>query len=88
MGESMVIRILDREKVILNLHGLGFPPRELAQFDGLIHKPYGMLLVTGPTGSGKTTTLYGALDIINSPEKKIITIIRWNTAWRGSPRCR
>ena len=53
MGESMVIRILDREKVILNLHGLGFPARELAQFDQLIHKPYGMILVTGPTGSGK-----------------------------------
>ena len=63
MGESMVIRILDREKVILDLNGLGFPPRELKQFDGLIHKPYGMLLVTGPTGSGKTTTLYGALEI-------------------------
>ena len=74
LGESMVIRILDREKVILDLNRLGFPPRELQQFDGLIHKPYGMLLVTGPTGSGKTTTLYGALEIINSPDKKIITI--------------
>ncbi len=74
LGESMVIRILDREKVILDLNRLGFPPRELKQFDGLIHKPYGMLLVTGPTGSGKTTTLYGALEIINSPDKKIITI--------------
>ncbi|MFI5331006.1 MAG: type II secretion system ATPase GspE [Desulfobaccales bacterium] len=74
LGESMVIRILDREKVILDLNRLGFPPRELQQFDELIHKPYGMLLVTGPTGSGKTTTLYGALEIINSPDKKIITI--------------
>ena len=74
LGESMVIRILDREKVILDLSRLGFPARELKQFDELIHKPYGMLLVTGPTGSGKTTTLYGALEIINSPEKKIITI--------------
>jgi general secretion pathway protein E len=74
MGESMVIRILDREKVILDLHGLGFPPRELQLFDQLIHKPYGMVLVTGPTGSGKTTTLYAALERINSPEKKIITI--------------
>jgi general secretion pathway protein E len=70
----MVIRILDREKVILDLNRLGFPPRQLKQFNELIHKPYGMLLVTGPTGSGKTTTLYGALEIINSPEKKIITI--------------
>jgi general secretion pathway protein E len=74
MGESMVIRILDREKVILNLHGLGFPARELEQFDELIHKPYGMILVTGPTGSGKTTTLYAALERINSSGKKIITI--------------
>jgi len=74
LGESMVIRILDREKVILDLHRLGFPPRELKQFDELIHKPHGMLLVTGPTGSGKTTTLYAALERINSPEKKIITI--------------
>jgi general secretion pathway protein E len=74
LGESMVIRILDREKVILDLHRLGFPPRELKQFDELIHKPYGMLLVTGPTGSGKTTTLYAALERINSPDKKIITI--------------
>jgi general secretion pathway protein E len=74
MGESMVIRILDREKVVLDLGKLGFPPRELVQFDGLIHKPYGMILVTGPTGSGKTTTLYAALERINSVEKKIITI--------------
>jgi general secretion pathway protein E len=74
LGESMVIRILDREKVILDLNRLGFPARELKQFNELIHKPYGMLLVTGPTGSGKTTTLYGALEIINSPDKKIITI--------------
>jgi general secretion pathway protein E len=74
LGESMVIRILDREKVILDLHRLGFPPRELEQFDGMIHKPHGMILVTGPTGSGKTTTLYAALERINSPEKKIITI--------------
>ena len=74
MGESMVIRILDREKVILDLRGLGFPPEELTAFDRLIHKPYGMILVTGPTGSGKTTTLYAALEAINSAEKKIITI--------------
>jgi general secretion pathway protein E len=74
MGESMVIRILDREKVIFDLHGLGFPPLELQQFEELIQKPYGMILVTGPTGSGKTTTLYAALETINSPEKKIITI--------------
>ncbi len=74
LGESMVIRILDREKVVFDLQGLGFPDRELQQFIGLIHKPYGMTLVTGPTGSGKTTTQYAALELINSPEKKIITI--------------
>jgi len=74
LGESMVIRILDREKVILDLGLLGFPQKELKQFDDLIHKPYGMILVTGPTGSGKTTTLYAALERINSPDKKIITI--------------
>lgn len=74
LGESMVIRILDREKVILNLDRLGFPSRELQQFDELIHKPHGMVLVTGPTGSGKTTTLYAAIEVINSPGRKIITI--------------
>ena len=73
-GESMVIRILDREHVILDLSLLGFPDRILKQFDRLIQKPYGMILVTGPTGSGKTTSLYAALERINSPEKKIITI--------------
>jgi general secretion pathway protein E len=74
LGESMVIRILDREKVILDLNLLGFPPQGFQAFDNLIHKPHGMILVTGPTGSGKTTTLYAALERINAPEKKIITV--------------
>lgn len=74
LGESMVLRILDRQQVVLDLDRLGFPGRELKQFDALIRKPYGMILVTGPTGSGKTTTLYAALERINAPEKKIITI--------------
>jgi len=73
-GESVVLRILDRSSIVVNLGSLGFPEDTLAQFDRLITKPYGMILVTGPTGSGKTTTLYGALDKINSPDKKIITI--------------
>jgi general secretion pathway protein E len=73
-GESVVLRILDRASIVVNLESLGFPDDTLAQFDTLIHRPYGMILVTGPTGSGKTTTLYGALDKINSPDKKIITI--------------
>jgi general secretion pathway protein E len=74
MGESMVIRILDQEQVILDLSHLGFPEPVLEKFDHLIQKPYGLILVTGPTGSGKTTTLYAALKRINSPEKKIITV--------------
>lgn len=73
-GESVVLRILDRESVILNLEKLGFPDYDLTKFRDLINRPYGIILVTGPTGSGKTTTLYAALDEINSPEKKIITV--------------
>jgi general secretion pathway protein E len=73
-GESVVLRILDRSSIVVNLESLGFPEDTLGQFEKLINKPYGMVLVTGPTGSGKTTTLYGALDKINSPDKKIITI--------------
>ena len=73
-GESVVLRILDRESVILDLEQLGFPGYDLTKFRDLIHRPYGIILVTGPTGSGKTTTLYAALSEINSPEKKIITV--------------
>jgi general secretion pathway protein E len=73
-GESVVLRILDRSSIVVTLESLGFPEDTLVQFEHLITKPYGMILVTGPTGSGKTTTLYGALDKINSPDKKIITI--------------
>lgn len=73
-GESIVMRILDRGGVVLELEKLGFPSKELKQFENLISKPYGMLLVTGPTGSGKTTTLYTALHKINSSDIKIITI--------------
>jgi type II secretory ATPase GspE/PulE/Tfp pilus assembly ATPase PilB-like protein len=73
-GESIVIRILDRTNLNVDLEKMGFPKKELAQFQKLIKKPYGKLLVTGPTGSGKTTTLYGALQNINTSDKKIITI--------------
>jgi general secretion pathway protein E len=73
-GESVVLRILVRSSIVLDLEQLGFPADTLAEFEKLIVRPYGMLLVTGPTGSGKTTTLYGALEKINSPDKKIITI--------------
>jgi general secretion pathway protein E len=73
-GESIVMRLLDRSSIFLSLEKLGFAPETGAAFERLIVRPHGMLLVTGPTGSGKTTTLYAALDKINSPEKKIITI--------------
>jgi general secretion pathway protein E len=73
-GESVVMRILDRGNIVVNLDNLGFPERELAQYQTLIRKPYGKILVTGPTGSGKTTTLYGSLEKINTPDKKIVTI--------------
>jgi general secretion pathway protein E len=73
-GESVVLRILDRSSIVVNLESLGFPEDTLKEFEAVIQRPYGMILVTGPTGSGKTTTLYGALDKINSPDKKIITI--------------
>ncbi len=73
-GESVVMRILDRGNIVVNLDSLGFPEKQLAQYQKLIHKPYGKILVTGPTGSGKTTTLYGSLEKINTPDKKIVTI--------------
>jgi general secretion pathway protein E len=73
-GESVVMRILDRGNLVLDLSQMGFPEKELRQMEELIQKPYGKLLVTGPTGSGKTTTLYAALNKINTPDKKIITI--------------
>ncbi len=73
-GESVVMRLLDRASVLLSLYDLGFPKEMQERFEALIRKPHGMILVTGPTGSGKTTTLYAALREINSVEKKIITI--------------
>ncbi|MGA1795775.1 MAG: type II secretion system ATPase GspE [bacterium] len=73
-GESVVMRVLDRGSILLSLEDLGFPREKLKEFEHLIHKPHGIILVTGPTGSGKTTTLYAALEKINSPEKKIITV--------------
>lgn len=73
-GESVVMRILDSESITFDLDYLGFPKEKLKIFEDLISRPYGIILVTGPTGSGKTTTLYSALSKINSPEKKIITV--------------
>jgi general secretion pathway protein E len=73
-GESVVIRLLERSQIFTDLGSLGFPADILEAFSAMIAKPHGMILVTGPTGSGKTTTLYGALEKINDPGKKIITI--------------
>lgn len=73
-GESIVMRILDRGSALIVLEHLGFPEKTLGKYKDLITTPYGMLLVTGPTGSGKTTTLYASLSDINSDDKKIITV--------------
>ncbi len=73
-GESLVMRILDRETLILDLERLGFPEDIYEKYTDLVKQPYGMVLVTGPTGSGKTSTLYTTLAKINSSENKIITL--------------
>ena len=73
-GESVVMRILDKSKAIIKLSELGMLEDNLAKFSRLTRTPYGMILVTGPTGSGKTTTLYAALNDIKSVEKKMITV--------------
>jgi len=73
-GEKVVIRILDRSRLKLELESLGFESEELALFKETIKLPYGLILVTGPTGSGKSTTLYSALSEINTLDKNIITI--------------
>ena len=73
-GESVVLRILDRGSGVPDLAELGMPEAELSNFARLIRQPHGIILVTGPTGSGKTTTLYGALRRINGPGVKIVTV--------------
>jgi len=73
-GESVVMRILDRESVVFDFHTLGFTDEFLPQFEKVLELPHGILLVTGPTGSGKTTTLYTALSKLNTPDVKIITV--------------
>jgi type IV pilus assembly protein PilB len=73
-GEGTVLRILNRDSIMLGLDQLGLSDHNLTLFSNLIRKPHGMILVTGPTGSGKTTTLYAALQMLNEPTRKIITI--------------
>ena len=73
-GESVVMRLLDRETVVLDFNRLGFGSQFMPRFQKVLEQPHGILLVTGPTGSGKTTTLYTALSKLNTPDVKIITV--------------
>jgi len=73
-GESAVMRLLNQSSGLLGLERIGMPQAMLEKLRQIIHRPSGMVLVTGPTGSGKTTTLYAALDELNTPERKIITV--------------
>jgi len=73
-GEKVVMRLLDKSNVMLDLSELGFSPKALGRFERAFKKPYGAILVTGPTGSGKSTTLYAALNVLNDPGKNIITV--------------
>lgn len=73
-GEMLVIRLLDKTKVLIELDRLGMSSQDLSIFENLIRKPFGLVLVTGPTGSGKTTTLYAALNVLNKPSVNIITL--------------
>jgi type IV pilus assembly protein PilB len=73
-GEKVVMRILDKTRAQLSLADLGFHPAVLPRFEACFRKPYGTILVTGPTGSGKSTTLYATLNVLNSPDKNVITV--------------
>jgi len=73
-GENAVLRLLDRATLQLDLVKLGFPERERREFESLLNMPYGIILVTGPTGSGKTTTLYSAISHVNTLERKVVTL--------------
>ncbi len=73
-GEKLVLRILDRTNLILDLRALGFESKMLDVFNRILHLPHGLVILTGPTGSGKTTTLYAAINSIKTPTKNIVTI--------------
>jgi type IV pilus assembly protein PilB len=73
-GEKVVMRILDKSSAVLSLEDLGFLPEALERFETSYRKPYGTILVTGPTGSGKSTTLYATLNVLNQPDRNIITV--------------
>jgi type IV pilus assembly protein PilB len=72
-GEKIVMRLLDRDKLMLDMTRLGFDPEPLARYEAAIQRPWGMVLVTGPTGSGKTNTLYSSISRLNTPETNIMT---------------
>jgi len=74
LGEKVVLRLLDKSKGLIKLEQLGFTPEQLEEFRSIIFRSYGIILLTGPTGSGKTTTLYAALNEVNSKDKNIITV--------------
>jgi type IV pilus assembly protein PilB len=74
LGEKLVLRILDKANLSVKLENLGFRSEPMAAFKRMLDQPHGLVLVTGPTGSGKTTTLYSALDLVRSPELNIVTI--------------
>lgn len=73
-GEKVVMRVLDKGSLALDLHGLGFEPQPLTAIEDALNLPHGMMLITGPTGSGKTTTLYSALHKLNTPDSNIVTV--------------
>ena len=72
-GQSVVMRLLDKDNIKVGIRQLGFSEEDFRKFEGLIKRPNGIILVTGPTGSGKTTSLYAALNALNTPDRKIIT---------------
>ncbi|WP_432798844.1 GspE/PulE family protein [Poriferisphaera sp. WC338] len=74
LGEKLVVRILDKQNLRVRLEDLGFREQSMETFKSMLHSPHGLILVTGPTGSGKTTTLYSALDLLRSPERNIVTV--------------
>ncbi|MGD9689797.1 MAG: GspE/PulE family protein [Phycisphaerales bacterium] len=74
LGEKIVVRILDKQNLKVRLEDLGFRPEALMTFNTILKQPHGLVLVTGPTGSGKTTTLYSALDLLRSPEVNLLTV--------------
>jgi type IV pilus assembly protein PilB len=74
LGEKLVLRILDKANLNVKMEELGFRPEALESFQRVLRQPHGLALVTGPTGSGKTTTLYSALDLLRSPERNIVTV--------------